>query len=85
MGKQRDFTVLVSRDGGDTWARLPQPVVAGSGDAAIERVRKDPALAADVEAQFFASASFRPKKMCKQVIERWALAFADEAPEEGAG
>lgn len=93
--EQPRFTVLVSVDGGITWQRHAG-IIGNTAEQAIERVRKaGPSMAEHVEsaegidpepwenAQYWASKSFRPRRMEKQLVEKWGLHFVDELPPAG--
>jgi hypothetical protein len=80
------YTVLVSLDGGRTFAvRQGEPVKASSRTAAAEKVRKaDPALRKNEEAQFLALAPFAPIRKRLQLVEAWRWGPADDdAPAQG--
>jgi hypothetical protein len=73
MTEQSRFTVLVSRDRGYTW-KTHAGIIAGSADAAIKRVLDaEPELKTDEDARFYASSAFRPRRLEKELVERWSL------------
>jgi hypothetical protein len=82
----RNYVVLVSLDGGRTWARYDGPdgvVEAGGQKGAAEVVRKaSPELRQSEDAMFYAQPAdrFKPMAKRKQMVERWA--WGDPKPPE---
>lgn len=55
------------------------PIKAKSETAAIDTLRgSNPDMKADPDVLYFAVAGFRPRKMIRQIIEKFSLGFADE-------
>lgn len=87
-----EYTVFFNRgdghrgNGGDhTWTQHPASVEASGPTAAIDKLRAaEPELKADKGCRFFAIASFTPKRMRRQLVERWALDDADKPDDEPA-
>jgi hypothetical protein len=84
-----DYTVLVSLDGGKTFAvyggEEPKPVPASTRTTAAEQVRKSsPELVGNEEAVFLPLASFEPIRKRKQMVAswRWGPAVDDEQKQQ---
>lgn len=86
MSDDPRYDVLVSNDNGVNWRRYTG-IRANSVEQAINRVRESDAAETDLESQFVAFARFRPRKMEKELVERWSLRpiepETEEAPKNG--
>lgn len=88
MAKDKPYTVFTQNPQqepmtpgflADEWWQAHGPISARSEPAAIEKLRDmDPDLKANADVEYFAVAGLRPRKMIRQIIEKFALGFADE-------
>lgn len=70
----------------DDWWEAHGPISARTDKAAIEKLRDAvPDLKANADILYFAVANLRPRKMIREIIEKFSLGYADEDQPGGGG